>query len=474
MFFCYGQTETESFGDKARRVGTKLRTCVSKTRFDDHIAALRSLNDDFRILSGQTRNLARPRGPTQPSRDIEKFRDIQEASRQVYDALGKACTKHTEHFAHFCIEAKHASSCETSAPQVKFSMALTHLTVTGSATQGDPLWFVIESIIGNATTSGGGEMGSQLSTLADSLKRQLDATSDHAPKKVKKSVRFQTPAPIPGPSIQFVAPVDSVLTNSHMRRDLCDHLRSCLRQPAKENKCLGTLDATGTCKHLLYTPSLTILHGKPRAVSLDKVISSFAKKGPMNGLPQYERLRLAKSLATAVLQYHATPWLKMSWRSDDIFFFGVSEEVSLDRAPNLSAPHLNVRVRQPDGQLSRSSTFSQPSLIVNPLLFGLGIVLLEIAYSSTLRDLQQPSDLEGGQETRYTEFFTAKRLVSSIGREMGSTYGTIVKKCLNCDFGCGDDLNDPKLQAGFYGDVVCELDVLEKKFRSIQLGDAEG
>ena len=455
-------------------MGTKLRTCLSNTRFDDHIAALRLLNDDFRNLSGQTRDLAKPRSSTPPTRDIEKFRDIQEASRQVYDALGKACTKHTEHFAHFCIEAKHASSCETSAPQVQFSMALTHLTLTGSATQGDPLWFVIESIIGSATAGGRGDLEPQLCNLAKTLKRQLDAPPEPVSKKVKKSVRFQTLAPTAGPSIQFVAPVDAATTKSRMRRDLCDHLRSCLKQPARANECLGSLDATGTCKHLLYTPSSAVLPSKPQAVSLDKVISSFASRGSTNGIPQYERLRLAKSLATAVLQYHATPWLKTSWRSDDIFFFGLDEDLVLERASALSKPHLNVKVKGPNGQLSRSSTFPQPSIISNPVLFGLGIVLLEIAFSSTLRSLQQSDDLEDGQETKYTEFFTAKRLVSSIGREMGSTYGTIVKKCLHCDFGCGDDLNDPKLQAGFYRDVVCELDTLEKKFRALQLGDANG
>lgn len=466
----------EPVGGKAsrHRVGTKLRTCLSKTSFDGHIVALRLLNDDFRHLSGQTRDLAKPRSSTPPTRDIEKFRDIQEASRQVYDALGKACTKHTEHFAHFCIEAKHASSCEASAPQVQFSVALTHLTLTGSATQGDPLWFVIESIIGSATAGGRGNIEPQLCSLADTLKRQLDTPPEPMSKKVKKSVRFQTPAPIAGSNKQFVVPIDAATTKSRMRRDLCDHLRSRLKQPARANECLGPLDVTGTCKHLLYTPSSTTLSSKPQGVSLDKVISSFARRGSTNGLPQYERLRLAKSLATAVLQYHATPWLKTSWRSDDIFFFGLDEDLVLERASALSKPHLNVKVKGPNGQLSRSSTFSQPNIISNPVLFGLGIVLLEIAFSSTLRSLQQSDDLDGGQETKYTEFFTAKRLVRSIGREMGSTYGTIVKKCLQCDFGCGDDLNDPKLQAGFYRDVVCELDTLEKKFRALQLGDANG
>ena len=43
-------------------------------------------------------------------------------------------------------------------------------------------------------------------------------------------------------------------------------------------------------------------------------------------------------------------------------------------------------------------------------------------------------------ESLYTEFFTAKRLANSIRRNMVILYGTIVKKLLQSDFGCGDDL----------------------------------
>ena len=54
---------------------------------------------------------------------------------------------------------------------------------------------------------------------------------------------------------------------------------------------------------------------------------------------------------------------------------------------------------------------------------------------------------------------------------MGSSYSKIVKKLLQCDFGCGDDLNEPELQASYYKDVVCELDRLEQGFRKLQLGN---
>lgn len=53
---------------------------------------------------------------------------------------------------------------------------------------------------------------------------------------------------------------------------------------------------------------------------------------------------------------------------------------------------------------------------------------------------------------------------------LGSTYGQIVRKCLTCDFGRGDDLNEPTLQVEFYKDVVCELERLEEGFRNLQLG----
>lgn len=161
----------------------------------------------------------------------------------------------------------------------------------------------------------------------------------------------------------------------------------------------------------------------------------------------------------------------MSWRSKDIFFFDRDEQCVPDVGKLLlNAPHVNVKVRGPDGQHSQMSNLAARNIVRNPVLFGLGVVFIEIANSSTLQGLQQPRDLDGGQENQYTEFHVAKRLANSLGREMGASYSKIVNKLLFCDFGCGDDLNDGELQARFYTEVVCELDELERGFRSLQLG----
>ena len=77
-----------------------------------------------------------------------------------------------------------------------------------------------------------------------------------------------------------------------------------------------------------------------------------------------------------------------------------------------------------------------------------------------------------GVEDALTDFRTAERLGESIGNGLGSTYGKVVRRCLFCNFGEDTkDLRDPMLQNAFYRDVLCELEQLEGKVRSFQLGD---
>lgn len=405
-------------------------------------------------------------------KEIERYRIIGKASEQVYAALGRACTKHTEHLAHFCMEAEKSIFEEVPAPQVKFRMAFTHLSLVGSSIQGDPIWFVIDSTVGDSVNIPRSDHGPCLDVLAQSLKSQLEPSQDQAPKKSKKSeksVRFQTPERSVVTHSLPELTSGPLMSTPCIRRDFCDYLRVCLRRPNQENICVGMLENTENCKHRVYAPPSIVRSGSRQATTLSQLISETSKQGFTDGLPQYERLRLARTLAIAVLQYHATPWLKLEWRSEDIYFFGINEKNFL--RTTLTAPHVNVKFKGPDGSLSQATGLLSHKLAPNPLLFSLGVILLEIAYSSTLHSLQQPGDLENGQESRYTEFFAAKRLANSLGREMGGTYRKVVKKLLQCDFGCGDDLNDPKLQALFHRDVVCELERLEQGFRALQIDD---
>ena len=305
-----------------------------------------------------------------------------------------------------------------------------------------------------------------LDALTRSLKRQLDVPiHEDGPSKVKKCVRFQTPVAAPDLYSQPKMIANAFSPDSRMRRDFCDYLKSCFCQPVTSDTCVGVLENTDDFRHLLY-PSTSPTQGIAReSISLGQMISAARSKG-MAHLPLYERMRLSKTLAVAVLQHHATPWLGKSWRRDDIFFFGVDEWTS---HPNLELmpPHLNVKVKGPHGQISRASTFPQHRMARNPLLFSLGVLLLEIAYSSPLESFQGPCDLQDGVENRYTEFFLARRLAKSGCSGMGIKYDKIIERLVECDFGCGDDLNNVQLQAALHNEVVFPLEQLDQKLRDL-------
>ena len=194
-----------------------------------------------------------------------------------------------------------------------------------------------------------------------------------------------------------------------------------------------------------------------------------SKKSETDQFLYYERLRLARQLASAVLQFHATPLLRSSWQSDDVVFFRQA-------GSSLTSPHLNVQV----GKSNSVDIISNPAskaitndqvFIRNPYVFRLSVILIELAYQAPLRTLQEAQDLMNGQQSKHTDFFIAERLSKSMGTSLGTSYAKIVRKCLACDFGEGTtDLSDPGLQAVFYKDVVCELERLERAFVQLQLG----
>lgn len=450
-----------------RRIAKKLRFSFSKPRLDQILCDLRSLNDDFRTLSIQTVNSTSLQSqrqvipPRKPYEEVERYQVIRQASRQVYEALGRACTKHTEHQAHFCVEVEQPKTMGNHKAQVKFSMAYTHTTLAGSTDQSDLIWFVVDLTSDEAVRSGNSDATiDHHDSFGQSLKRQIEPAT-----KAEKRLRFQSATSPSAPTLSTLstaAITNAILSNDSMRKDFCDFIRRRLREPLQASECVGVLDNTESCRSFVYPSSNKCCRQSRQAISLRQVISNVSKQKAAGGIGLYQRLRLAKTLATAVLQYHSTPWLRISWLSEDVYFFD-SGLASIQGTPSLTLPHLNVKVKGPCGQLSRTSTFPLHNMVRNPLLFNLGVILLEIAYTSNIETLQSPINLDNGRENRYTEFFAARRLAKSAKSDMGSTNHKIVEKLVECDFGCGMELDDPQLQAAFHRDVICPLEILEQK-----------
>jgi hypothetical protein len=402
---------------------------------------------------------------------MEKFALVKTAARNLYEALGTACTKHTEHQAHFSLQPV----WQGQDPHVRFSIAFRHLTVNHLS--GDrPMWFQVESVVTGSIHKALPNATQHATPTLQSLKRPRESSpttrEKTLEKRTKKSVRFRSVSPPIPTTVESIAPT---LQNLCVHNNFCNQLQNFLTRADLKlgpNCCIGFLEHSPESKHLVYLDSRaqSVSCGpSSNTVSLMELFAVLQKQRLASGaaFSPFDRVRLAKQLATAVLQFHATPWLKGSWRSSDIYLYGVDYS-SFHEISSTNEPYLNVSVKGPHGPASRSSTLPSRTLVRNSLLFGLGVMLLELAHEAPLRSLQRDGDVDANDQN--TEYFTADRVRMSTSKTLGSRYAEAARKCIQCDFGRGSDLNDPALQECFYRDVVCELEESERKLRELDLG----
>ena len=462
-------------------MANKLRFCFgNSSRLNQNLTTLRLLNSDFVTLSQQMTksSVYQRRAPKSAAQvtpvELQRYQTIGQASCQVYEALSKACTKHTEHQALFRVEVEQELVHGVYGSRFKFDMAFSSLKSSNSAQHDDLLWFVINSIVGDDDTdpSVEGIANASKEDLVQSLKRQIEPSGVVAAKKQKKRVRFHasTPASPPVPILAAIPTPSSLDSFDSMRRNLCDYLRRNIRRPVSEGVLACVLENRGNCKNILYPSSTSSCMQRRQATSLGDLISSVTEQKSNGSIPLFERVHLAKVLAIAVLQYHATPWLATSWRSENIYLIASENSSSSQTVHDLSSPHLNVRIKDSDEQLPRVSAPSPHELARNALLFSLAVLFLEIAHSARLETMYRPLDLINGEENPYTRFFAARRLAKSDYSNLGPRYHKIVERLLECDFASGDDLGNRQLQAAVHNEVICPLEQLEQGLRQLYLG----
>jgi hypothetical protein len=169
-----------------------------------------------------------------------------------------------------------------------------------------------------------------------------------------------------------------------------------------------------------------------------------------------ERYQLSVTLASTVLQLHATPWLHTAWSKNDIYFIIGSEMSFVD--------HLYVRKPTAAQQVFATSHSIGPHPWTNPSLFALAVVLLELYFGCPIESIpSDPQDLDRqGNPHPSTEYLKANRLAESIDRsirEKEGPYFAAIERCLRCNFDTGTlNLEDTQLQELFYLDVIAPLE----------------
>ena len=447
---------------------TKLRFSVSKPRLDQSLKDLAALNAKLGIIASQLLRFEKRQRPDnlqdslQIEREVAKFNIIQKVSRQIYLALGQACTRQSQPSAHTRAEVEYRVLDDGQSAQVKFRMVL-----SGSGNKSEPISFIVDTTLDDLV---GDEDAGHLLDQGEfdhAFRLQLHISPENTTRGKAKSVRFESRIMSSKTHLPLVTIANPFCLGGTSDKDFYEHLHKCKNEPVQPHACIGNLGSSGLCKTSVFLATRNDEFQPQQAISLYKLVSTISEQTLVTGLPIYERLRLAKVLTVAVLQYRATPWLQTSWKSHDVIFFGTDTKSLLRKTPALEAPHLITRVQRSEQDIDQDQTQRDcTGGARNALLYSLGIVLLELAYWTSWESLQTCNS-EGDY---YADFFQARALVKSGRSDMGPQYDSIVEKLIECDFACGADLDTSGLQAAVYRDVFCPLDKLEAGFRALQAG----
>jgi hypothetical protein len=192
---------------------------------------------------------------------------------------------------------------------------------------------------------------------------------------------------------------------------------------------------------------------------------------PLDGaISIIDQLKLARRVASGILQYHSTLWLAEDWSLRDLFFYNSELDLSDESFRSLhldtdpfhrigSAPNHHISAEfSMDGlefekcskAVSMHDELKSNALLYginNILLYKLGVALLEIGYWKELdpldvvqvRQLANPKKQRSALCPRYLE---------------------IAQRCIQCGFGFGTDLEVTRLQNAVQDQVLGELEDL--------------
>ncbi|KAK3314073.1 hypothetical protein B0H66DRAFT_630425 [Apodospora peruviana] len=266
------------------------------------------------------------------------------------------------------------------------------------------------------------------------------------------SASDSTPIPIPtiitthhvGPSLPQTSNTNPTRTQIGLSSisNLCDALLRATHQVPS----LGFLQDQEWHHHFYTVRPWQELDTRNQLASLDKVLTSSGSMGTKT------KFKLAATLVSAVLQFHATPWLDDKWDLREIYFLGDTTTTTTTTTPT-------ARNQVPTTRNDSHQPRQQDPSVSNEILFALGVALLELSYGKPLLSYQQPDDLDDtGEAHVLTKPLIAKRLLHDLGDREPSKYVDVVDRCIRCRFDTtSTSLEDPMFLALFCQGVVMPL-----------------
>lgn len=262
-------------------------------------------------------------------------------------------------------------------------------------------------------------------------------------------------------AVSFAPEIDSSLAETHIERSAAEISQgsiedfcSLLRMPDRTNEVLGLLidKDNDKHKHTLYRVD-TVIDSDVSSISLGQILKGSQRRSPDEGLFRIDRLQIAVTLASSVLQLDGTLWLKSQWTCDDILFHSIKGQPEVMK---YTRPYLSWQRCRSTAIPSLNSLRLGIQTIRNDVLLALGLALVELCFGRTLGDMWKPND--GDINDMITRVNTATRLHGSVYREMGIPYGEAVRRCLFQPFDVRElSLDVEEVQQKVLDDIVSPL-----------------
>ncbi|KAF1844870.1 uncharacterized protein K460DRAFT_376448 [Cucurbitaria berberidis CBS 394.84] len=430
-------SEQTSFKEHYRRLKFSLR----KSDYSDLMGKLRQANQSLYRLTTQTAYLdARQTSSKQDCQSAPNFRVIKDRADNFYTALstGWNCPCQADHSVSLRLESRMEDGSGDEDDEdyedeetmrdpfhVLFRFNHHHKTEISSTSMKPWTWeeadvrIEYEKQSSTATAACGGQIGKGV-RFAKQAKKAIQAALE------------------PQPNMQPI-------------KDLCSAIYA-LQKPQRD-VCFSLL-ANEIAKHKY---GVHIYPTKQLPPDTDTwVVSSLRNVLDDSQFARRDRLKLAVTLASSVLQLHETPWLDENWGKDTIFFVKRPGRALYDQ------PFVSQNFNQTTPTPKTETPNAMSRIIRNQTLYALGVALIELWYGKTLAELHK--DADGPHDTGImqvdfmAEYNTADRLVDELYSEAGGKYSDAVRRCIRCDFDRrASSLEDAQFQKAVYQGVVAQL-----------------
>ena len=407
----------------------RIKVTLSKNIHKEALSMIDKANKDLRDITHQNIYLEPIRKKRRSKRPLAELKVIRQYAASLHHVFitGKAwrCRCRLLHMASLRLESRPeplGAASDDAAPNVKFRILLSTREEGGNY-EVTSKWQEVEVI--------------------PSLAGQVAVAITVGPQPSTRSVNV---GPGPGSITMAVSPEEPAIGHDcGSISDICSAL--CVSHLSK--KAIGYLvdEEDDKHKHYLFRTN-TMISPKTRSMSLGDVLSGW--HGSLSPpLLRSDRLQIAVTLASSVLQLDGTSWLESEWSSDDIFFHDNSNQPTQS---SYSYPYLSWKhcINDVDTPGSFNTVSHETYAVRSKVLFALGITLIELCFGKRIVDMCVPED-EGQNEAIY-------RLCGSVYSEMGSSYGDAVRRCLYQPFDVREiSFDNEEVQQKVFDDIVTPL-----------------